>query len=342
MARPYWSGSIQISLVSFAVKFFVATEYKSEIRFHQISRSTGERVRHQKVLQSTLDNGAGLEAADPDEAPATSVDKGDIVKGYEYAKGQYVQIEPSEIANLRVPSKHSVAIEHFVEESDIDPSYFEKPYFVTPDGDGQAEAFAVVRSALRKEKKVGIGKIAFAGREHVVAIAPNHDEEHPGMMAFTLRYENELRKPMEYFGELKPIAIDEDQLDLAEQLIKRKSGKFDPSKYKDGYEIALRELVDAKVNHEPIPQDVPEPKRAKVINLMDALRSSLQAKAASEVQDDAEEIEAPAPKKTVKSEKKADVARPGPTLVKAAAKKVAAVKNGTKAVAKSAPRRKSA
>ena len=132
------------------------------------------------------------------------------------------------------------------------------------------------------------------------------------------------------------------KLDLAEQLIKRKSGKFDPSKYKDGYEIALRELVDAKVNHEPIPQDVPEPKRAKVINLMDALRSSLQAKAASEVQDDAEEIEAPAPKKTVKSEKKADVARPGPTLVKAAAKKVAAVKNGTRAAAKSAPRRKSA
>lgn len=202
MARPYWSGSIQISLVSFAVKFFVATEYKSEIRFHQISRSTGERVRHQKVLQSALDSGPAAEAEDDAPAPSGGVEKNDIVKGYEYAKGEYVQIEPSEIANLRVPSKHSISIEQFVDETDIDPSYFEKPYFVTPDGDAQAEAFAVVRSALRKEKKVAVGKIAFAGREHVVAIAPNDDDAHPGMMAYTLRYQNELRKPSEYFGDL--------------------------------------------------------------------------------------------------------------------------------------------
>ena len=337
MARPYWSGTIQISLVSFGVKFFVATEYKSEIRFHQISRSTGERVRHQKVLQSAVENESAADETEDAPAPAPTVGKDDIVKGYEYAKGQYVQIEPSEIANLRVPSKHSIAIEQFVNESDIDPSYFEKPYFVAPDGDAQAEAFAVVRSALKKEKKVGIGKIAFAGREHVVAIRPNDDDEHPGMMAFTLRYSAELRKPMEYFGDLSPIAIDEDQLDLAEQLIKRKSGKFDPSKYKDGYEVALRELVDAKVNHEPIPQDEPAPKRAKVINLMDALRSSLQAKAANEA--DETEAETPAPKKAAKSEKKADVLRPGPTLVrsakKAATTKLAAAKTST-------PRRKSA
>ncbi len=337
MARPYWSGSIQISLVSFAVKFFVATEYKSEIRFHQISRSTGERVRHQKVLQSAIDNGLAPEAADLDDAPAPTVEKDDIVKGYEFAKGQYVQIEPSEIANLRVPSKHSIAIEQFVDETDIDPSYFEKPYFVIPDGDGQTEAFAVVRTALRKEKKVGIGRIAFAGREHVVAIAPNDDDAHPGMMAYTLRYQNELRKPIEYFSDLSPVDIDEDQLDLAEQLIKRKTGKFDPSKYKDGYEIALRELVDAKVNHQPIPQDEPAPKRAKVINLMDALRSSLQAKASNEARD--EEAEAPAPKKAVKSEKKAETERPGPTLVKTAGKQSTVPKS---AVKPAASRRKSA
>ncbi len=339
MARPYWSGSIQISLVSFAVKFFVATEYKSEIRFHQISRSTGERVRHQKVLQSALDSGPAAEAEDDAPAPSGGVEKNDIVKGYEYAKGEYVQIEPSEIANLRVPSKHSISIEQFVDETDIDPSYFEKPYFVTPDGDAQAEAFAVVRSALRKEKKVAVGKIAFAGREHVVAIAPNDDDAHPGMMAYTLRYQNELRKPSEYFGDLSPVDIDEDQLDLAEQLIKRKTGKFDPSKYKDGYEVALRELVDAKVNHHPVPQDAPEPKRAKVINLMDALRSSLQAKAANDA--DEEEAEVPAPKKAAKSEKKADAERPGPTLVKSSKK--SAPKADNKPAAKTAaPRRKSA
>lgn len=314
MARPYWSGSIQISLVSFGVKFFVATEYKNEIRFHQISRSTGERVRHQKVLQSAVDDGA-LE----DGAEAASVAKDDIVKGFEYAKGQYVMIEPSEIANLRVPSKHSIAVEQFVDESEIDPAYFEKPYFVTPDGDAQMEAFAVVRKAMRAAKKVGIGKIAFGGREHVVAIKSNDDDEHPGLMAYTMRYQQELRNPMEYFGGLSPVEIDDDQLELAEQLIKRKTGKFNPGKYQDGYEIALKELVDAKVNHEPIPQEQPAPRRAKVVNLMDALRDSLQS--SSGVSDPREQDETQ--KKAPRSEKKADAAKESSKVLKMPAKKAA-------------------
>ena len=314
MARPYWSGSIQISLVSFGVKFFVATEYKSEIRFHQISRSTGERVRHQKVLQSAVDNGAMEEGAE-----AASVAKDDIVKGYEYAKGQYVLIEPSEIANLRVPSKHSIAIEQFVNESEIDPAYFEKPYFVTPDGDAQMEAFAVVRKAMRSAKKIAIGKIAFGGREHVVAIKSNDDDEHPGMMAYTMRYQQELRSPMEYFGGLRPVETDEDQLELAEQLIKRKTGKFTPEKYQDGYEIALKELVDAKVNHQPIPHEEPAPRRAKVVNLMDALRDSLRSSGGSSA-DEAEK----APKKAPRSEKKTDAAKQSSKVLNMPSKKSAA------------------
>lgn len=314
MARPYWSGTIQISLVSFGVKFFVATEYKSEIRFHQISRSTGERVRHQKVLQSAVDNGALEEGAE-----AASVGKDDIVKGYEYAKGQYVMIEPSEIANLRVPSKHSIAIDQFVNEADIDPAYFEKPYFVTPDGDAQMEAFAVVRKAMRAAKKVGIGKIAFGGREHIVAIKSNDDDEHPGLMAYTMRYQQELRSPMEYFGGLRPVEIDEDQLDLAEQLIKRKTGKFTPEKYQDGYEIALKELVDAKVNNRPIPVDQPAPRHAKVVNLMDALRDSLRGNGAAteSSEEDASKKKAP------RSEKKADAAKQSSKVLKMPAKKAA-------------------
>lgn len=313
MARPYWSGSIQISLVSFSVKFFVATEYKNEIRFHQISRSTGERVRHQKVLQSAVDAGALEEGGE-----ASSVTKDDIVKGYEYAKGQYVLIEPSEIANLRVPSKHSIAIEQFVDEADIDPAYFEKPYFVTPDGDAQMEAFAVVRKAMRAAKKVGIGKIAFSGREHVVAIKSNDDDEHPGMMAYTMRYQQELREPMEYFGGLRPVEIDQDQLELAEQLIKRKAGKFTPEKYQDGYEIALKELVEAKVHNEPIPQDQPEPRHAKVVNLMDALRDSLRNGS------DAGDSESAKPmKKASRGEKKADAAEQNSKVLKMPAKKAA-------------------
>ena len=324
MARPYWSGTIQISLVSFAVKFFVATEAKSQIRFHQISRSTGERVRHQKVLESALD---GDSTEQNDDSPATpTVGKDDIIKGYEYTKGQYVQIEPSEIANLRVPSKHSIAVEQFVNESEIDPAYFEKPYFVAPDGDNQAEAFAVVRRAMQQAGKVGIGKIAFAGREHVVALMANKDDNLPGLMAYTMRYAEELRAPAEYFSSIPKVEIEEDQLDLAEQLIRKKTATFDPKRYKDGYEIALRELVDAKVNNQPIPQDEPAPKRAKVINLMDALRSSLQTRAAAD--DEEESTPQPTTKRLVaKADKKvAEADTPGPTLVEPRKKASASAK----------------
>jgi DNA end-binding protein Ku len=267
LARPYWSGHIQISLVSFGVKLFVATEAKGEIRFHQISRSTGERVRHQKVLASALEQA-------PDEA-AAPVEKDEIVKGYEYTKGQYVIVEPSEIANLRVPSKHTVEVQQFVNLDEVPPEFLEKPYFVVPENDIQAEAFAVVRAALAKSKKAGIGKIAFGGREHILAITAAPGDE-PGMMAYTMRYADELRKPAEYFSDIKKVKVDEDSLELAETLIKKRSGKFDPSKFVDGYEAALKELVEAKIKHLPIPKDeAVEPKRGKVINLMDALRKSV-------------------------------------------------------------------
>jgi DNA end-binding protein Ku len=258
-ARPYWSGHIQISLVSFGVKLFTATESKSEIRFHQLNRKTGERIKYQKT--------SGEE---------TAVDNSDIVKGYEYTKGQYVTIEPEEIENLRVASRHTMEVKQFVSESEIDPAYFEKPYFVVPDGDAQAEAFAVVREALRKTAKVALGKIAFGGREHLVAVSAPTDEKLPGMMAYVMRYTEELRNPASYFAEIKAVAVEEDQLALAEELIKRKSGKFDPEKFKDDYEVALRTLIEAKVQHAPVQLEEPAPKSAKVINLMDALRKSVE------------------------------------------------------------------
>ena len=312
MARPYWSGQIQISLVSFGVKLFVATEAKSEIRFHQISRSTGERVRHQKVLASAVEDA-------PDEA-AAPVQKDEIVKGFEYAKGQYVMIEPSEIANLRVPSKHTIDVAQFVSLNELAPEFLEKPYFVVPDNDTQAEAFAVVREALAKTKKAGLGKIAFGGREHILAITAAPGDER-GMMAYTLRYQEELRKPQEYFSDIKHTKVDEDSLELAETLIKKRTAPFDPAKFKDGYEVALKELVDAKLKHLPIPKDeAPAPTRGKVINLMDALRKSVQG-------GDTEAAHATAKKKPPSraaslfpdQEEKA-----GPTLVKPAAKKASA------------------
>lgn len=260
MARPYWSGQVRISLVSFGVKLFPATEAKSEIQFHQIDRKTGERVHHKNVSEG-------------DEA---GVEKEDIVKGYEYSKGQYVQIEPEDIKKLRIPSKRTMDIQQFVSLEDLDPEYFEKPYFVLPENDAQAEAFAVVREALRQAEKAGLGKIATAGREHLMAIAAPPDPKLAGMMAYTLRYAEELRNAAESFSEMKSPRIDEEQLSLAMELIQRKTGKFDPGKFTDTYEVALRELVEAKLKHLPLPVEEKPASRGKVINLMDALRRSVQ------------------------------------------------------------------
>jgi len=261
MARPYWSGNLRISLVSFGIKLFPATDAKSEIHFHQLSRKTGERIKHQKVSGN--------------DGP---VENSDIVKGFEYRKGEYVAIEPHDIENIRIPSQHSLEVVQFVDEDEISPAYFEKPYFVTPKDTNAAEAFAVVRRALQEAKKVALGKIAFGGREHLVAISapPKGQEKLPGMMAYTMRYAEELRSPAAYFSDIKKVSVDEDQLSLAQELIKRKTAKFAPEKFKDEYELALREMVDARIHDRPIPRDESAKKPGKVVSLMDALRKSVE------------------------------------------------------------------
>jgi DNA end-binding protein Ku len=265
MARPYWTGNVQISLVSFGISLYVATESKGQISFHQISRRTGERIRHQKVLESAAENNEAT----------TAVDKDEIVKGYEYQKGQYVIIEPSELENLRVPSKHTIAVSEFVDQSDLNPEYVEKPYFALPENDSQTESFNVIREALAKTGKAAIGKVAFAGRENVIAIVPASDGDR-GMMAYTLRFLSELRNQHDYFRDIKTTAIDADSLQLAETLIEKMSAKLDLSKFRDGYEEAVKALVDAKVNNLPIPaEEEPITQKGKVINLMDALRKSV-------------------------------------------------------------------
>ncbi len=257
MPRPFWSGQVQISLVSFGVKLFPAVEAKSEIRFHQLSRKTGQRVHHQKVSGEGGSDGP--------------IDKDEIVKGYEYRKGEYVTIEPSEIENLRIPSRHTLAVSQFVDLAELDPELFEKPYFMVPDGDNQTEAFTVIRSALQSTHKAALGKIAFGGREHLLAIAapPESKDDTPagrGMMAYTLRYAEELRDPAEYFSEIKKTTVDADQLDLARELIQRKAAKFAPEKFHDEYEAALKQMVEAKVNHAPLPKDEPAPREVRPLD----------------------------------------------------------------------------
>jgi len=266
MPRPYWSGNVQISLVSFGVSLYVATESKSQISFHQISRSTGERIRHQKVLQS---------AAESREA-TTAVESDEIVKGYEYSKGKYVIVDSSELENLRVPSKHTIAVSQFIDAAELNPEYVEKPYFVTPENEMSTEAFNVVRQALVNTGKAAIGKVAFSGREHILALVPAGADS-PGMMAYTLRYQNELRNQADYFRDIKQPPIVADSLELAETLIARMASPLDISRFEDGYETAVKALVEAKVHHLPVPIDeAPTPQRpGNVVSLMDALRKSI-------------------------------------------------------------------
>jgi DNA end-binding protein Ku len=255
--RPYWSGQMRISLVAFGIQLFPATSSASEISFHQIDRKTHQRVHHLNVI-----NG--------DQPVANS----DIIKGYEYSKGKYVILDPDEIKQLRLETQKSINIAQFVDSKELPPYLFEKPYFVVPDAKGSAEAFAVVREAMVESDKVAIGEVAFAGREHLVAIAPSPDKNARGMMAYTLRYADELRNAKDYFSGIAEQKIDKKQLELANQLIRSQSAPLHLKDYKDDYEAALRELVNAKRNETPIPVNEEKP-GPKVVSLMDALKRSV-------------------------------------------------------------------
>jgi DNA end-binding protein Ku len=255
--RPFWSGQIRISLVSFGIQLFPAINSKADVAFHQVDRKSHQRIHHLNVV-----NG---------DKP---VDDADIIKGFEYSKGKYITLEPAEIKKLRLETQKTITVAQFVDAKEIPPCLYEKPYFVVPDAKGSDEAFAVVREALAQSGKVAIGKVAFGGREHLVAIAPSSDKKERGMMAYTLRYADELRNAKDYFSSVSPAATDKRQLALANELIRAQSAPFRLGDYKDNYESALRELIDAKRNKSPFPVAEEQP-RPKVISLMDALKRSV-------------------------------------------------------------------
>jgi DNA end-binding protein Ku len=255
--RPTWSGSIQISLVSIAVKIFPATNPGKQVQFHQIDRKTHKRVHHQNV----------------DEAG--EVDKADIVKGFEYAKNKYIEIDPEELKAVRLPTATTMPISQFVKAEELPPGLYDRPYFVAPKDEVQAKALSIMRKALAQTNTLGIGEIAFSGREHLVAIGAPLDPKQKGLMLYVLRYEEELRSAKSVLSDAKESTVDADELSLAKQLIKGKTSKLDLSAYKDDYEAAVKRLVEAKRKGKPLPIPEPEPKTTKVVNIMDALRSSL-------------------------------------------------------------------
>jgi DNA end-binding protein Ku len=255
--RPTWSGTIQISLVSIAVRIFPATNPGKQVEFHQIDRKTHKRVHHQNV----------------DEAG--EVEKADLVKGFEYAKNKYIEIDPEELKALRLPTATIMPIKQFVKIEELSPELFDRPYFVIPKDNVQAKALSIMRKALAQTNTLGIGEIAFSGREHLVAIGAPLNPKQKGLMLYMLRYEDELRDPKSILSDVKESPVDSDELSLAKQLINGKTSKLDLSAYKNDYEAAVKKLIEAKRKGKPLAKPEPEPEQTKVVNIMDALRSSL-------------------------------------------------------------------
>jgi DNA end-binding protein Ku len=231
-----------------------------QVAFHEVDRKTGERIHHRKT------------ADDKD------VEAEDVAKGYEYEKGKYLVIEPEDLKRLRLPGQKTVTLEHFVPRDEIDPAFFERPYFLIPKDEAQARTMATMSRALRESERVGLSEITFSGREHFVAIAPPVDTDSPWLNMYMLRYEEELRDAASYYKDLKKPTVDKKQLTMAQELIKSYSEEFDPAAFKDDFEAALREFVKAKLGNKPLPKRPAEAKPGKVIDLMDALKKSLAAR----------------------------------------------------------------
>jgi DNA end-binding protein Ku len=254
--RAYWKGYLKLSLVSCPIALFPATSEREKISFHQINKNTGHRIRYRKV-----------DAESGDEVEAS-----DIIKGYEVGKGEYIELDPEELEAVAIESKRIIDIDEFVPKKEIDELYLSNPYYIVPDGEVGQQAFAVIREAIKKEGMVAIAKIVFTSREHVIAL----EARGKGMLGVTLRYPYEIRKEQEYFDDIPDEKIPKDMLDLATHIVATKAGRFDPDEFEDRYEDALKDLIKQKQAGKPI--EVPERREpAQVINLMEALRRSVQA-----------------------------------------------------------------
>ncbi len=253
--RANWKGYLRLSLVSCPVALYPATSEREKIRFHQINRNTGNRIKLMRV---------DAETGEP-------VEYEDIVKGYEVGKGQYIEVADEELDAIALESTRTIDIDKFVPREEIDDLYNMRPYYIAPDGNVGQDAFAVIRDVIGAMKMVALGRVVLTSREHVIALEPREK----GLMGTLLRYPYEVRQPAEFFEDIPATKITKDMLDLAKHIVETKSGHFEPEKFEDHYENALKELLRKKQAGEKIaPAAQPQP--AKVINLMDALRKSLE------------------------------------------------------------------
>jgi Ku protein len=243
--------------VTCPIELFAAITQSEKTHFHQINTQTGHRLRQQMV----------------DEETGRVVDAEHKGRGYELSKGKYVEIDEGELKAIQVESTHTIDIDGFVARADIDKRYLDKPYYIAPDRKTGVEAFVVIRDAMQDEERVALARIVMAHREHMIMLEPLGK----GLLGTTLRFDYEVRGENEYFSHIPSPRISKDMVSLAAHILQDKATKFDPGKFKDEYEGALRKLVQRKAKGHTIEAPEPEEKPSNVINLMDALRKSLKA-----------------------------------------------------------------
>ena len=263
-ARPYWKGQIRLALVSIPVEIYSATRPGATIAFNQIHEPSGKRIKYEKVVP-------GIGAVDPD----------DIVKGFQYSKGSYVLLDDDELEAVKLESKKTLELTQFVDAHEIDPLYYERPYYVVPADDLAEEAFVVLREALKETRKVALGQLTLRGREYIVSLKPCGR----GILLETLRYADEVVKAQGYFRDIPSAKPDAEMLDLAEALIEKKTAKFDPAKFHDRYVDALKDLIEKKRKSKGAKVETEEeetPRRgSNVVDLMAALKKSIEKPAAA-------------------------------------------------------------
>jgi DNA end-binding protein Ku len=253
--RAYWKGYLKLSLVSCPIALYPAASSAERVSFNRINKKTGNRLKQQLV----------------DSETGEPVDKEDVGRGYEIAKGQYIQVEDEEIENIRIESTHTIDIDSFVPRAEIDDRYLETPYYIAPTDQVGQEAFSVIRDAIREKGMIALGRVVLTRREHVIML----EAFEKGLLGTTLRYAYEVRDVAGYFEDIPDLKLPGEMKELASHIVKSKSSHFDPSSFQDHYENALVELLRSKqagrvaepVKGEPAPQ--------RVINLMDALRASI-------------------------------------------------------------------
>lgn len=261
VSRPIWKGQLRLSLVAIPVELFSAAKTGAKPSFRQIHEPTGKPIHYEKVV-----------------AGVGPVDKDEIIKGFEYEKGDYVLLTDDEIDAVKLETRKTLELTQFVGACEIDPIYYDKSYFVVPSDELAEDAFRVIRDALRRTEKVGLGQLSMRGKEYLAAIKPSGT----GLMLETLHYEDEIRKADPFFSQISSKKAEADLLDVATALIEKKTAPFDAGAFKDHYQTALRELIQRKMKAKgrkisASKDDAPErPSGENVVDLMAALKESLE------------------------------------------------------------------